>query len=244
MICLVGADLVSDHGDPDQKRLHAVLGEGICQALMGDLLRAFCSGPRDNLDDFFVGEQPVEIIIELHMKHPPIILRGIFAIVGHIFRARRGHFRSPVLISHAAGGWPVAGHVPRGWSGEPDREPVPSGSDRASTREGCAAVQVWAGNRLSKCSFYVLSMGARNSSRVRRLSAPLRVIPGQVRLAVCKGCGHRDALPVDRMIAKFGADFPVEESVWWLKCSQCGIEHRAEASVARLCEPGCARQLG
>lgn len=87
-------------------------------------------------------------------------------------------------------------------------------------------------------------MGSRNPDRVPRLRSLVAPIAGSVRLAVCRGCGHRDALPLDRLIRRFGLDYPVGEAVWSLKCSACGVEHQAEARLARLCEPWCRRQRG
>ncbi len=87
-------------------------------------------------------------------------------------------------------------------------------------------------------------MGARNPSRVPRLASITRPIPGNVRIAVCRGCGHRDALPIDRLIKKFGPEFPIEEAAFWLKCSQCDADHKTEIQVARLCEPGVFEAAG
>ena len=67
--------------------------------------------------------------------------------------------------------------------------------------------------------------------------------PGWVALAVCRKCGHRNALPYDRIVKRFGEAFDAEMAMVFVRCSRCGATC-PEAQRAKLCEPGCGRQRG
>lgn len=64
-----------------------------------------------------------------------------------------------------------------------------------------------------------------------------------VPVARCMNCGHRAGLPLDTMILRWGADYPVEHAEQRLRCLRCD-SRGCRIDVARLCAAGCARQRG
>lgn len=83
-------------------------------------------------------------------------------------------------------------------------------------------------------------MGARNPDRIPRLISWRQTPAGYIRVAVCGGCGHQAALPVEQLVQRFGELFPIETALFRMRCSTCG-ENKVAAKLLLLCEPGCRR---
>ena len=86
-------------------------------------------------------------------------------------------------------------------------------------------------------------MGRGNADREPRLHSLQSTPAGYIRMAKCRKCGHLAPLPVDRLLARFGELFPIETALVWLTCTKCGAQ-KPDATVLRLCDPGCPRQRG
>ena len=86
-------------------------------------------------------------------------------------------------------------------------------------------------------------MGGPNKDRVLRLRTLRLNRRGYVWLAVCDGCGHASGLPVGQLIARYGEDHPLEFATVRLRYGECQGA-KVTARLARLCDPGCARQRG
>lgn len=79
--------------------------------------------------------------------------------------------------------------------------------------------------------------------RQRRLRSLREVAPGRLWVALCRGCGHRGALPVAQLLARWGDLLPVDAALARMRCSAYG-RYEVKARLLRLCDPGCPRQRG
>ena len=86
-------------------------------------------------------------------------------------------------------------------------------------------------------------MSGPGAARLRRLRSLREVAPGWLWVALCRGCGHRGALPVAQFLARWGDLLPVEAALARMRCSACG-GCEVKARLLRLCDPGCPRQRG
>ena len=80
----------------------------------------------------------------------------------------------------------------------------------------------------------------RRTGRLRDAATPTE---NYVRLAICTACGHRDALPFDRLLRRFGPDHPIADALSVLKCSACGQAGAVRFQLTRICDGECGAPL-